>query len=139
MKYTEQQIADMSYAELCSIKTIKELPDKMAERLRNEITKDAGEMVNTGVEVRLVSADGRREFYAKRHSDRWSGSSMWSVRYCKRGYGVVKECIGYGFGIVRTRFGRTADGTTIPKSVGYKKDVMAIIEHIEWANKMLNQ
>lgn len=139
MKYTEQQIADMNYAQLRSIKTIKDLPDKMADRLRNEIMQDAGKVVNTGVEVSLVSEDGRREFYAKRHSDRRTGSSIWSVRYCMRGYGVVKECIGYGFGIVRTYFGRTIDGTQIPQNVGYKKDVLAIIEHIEWAKNMLDK
>ena len=139
MKYTEQQIANMNYAQLCSIKTIKELPDKMADRLRNEIMQDAGKVVNTGVEVSLVSEDGRREFYAKRHSDRRTGSSIWSVCYCKRGYGVVKECIGYDFGIVKTCFGRTIDGTQIPQKVGYKKDVLAIIEHIEWAKNMLNK
>ena len=139
MKYTEQQIADMNYAQLRSIKTIADLPDSIANRLKSDIVKDAGKMVNTGVEVGLVSNDGRREFYAKRHSDRRSGSSIWSVCYMKRGYGVVKECIGYGFDIVRTRFGSTADGTRIPKTVSYKKDVMEILEHIEWAKKMLNE
>lgn len=139
MKYTEQQIEKMTYAELRSIKSIKDLPDTMADRLRNEIMKDAGKVVNTGVEVSLVSVDGRREFYAKRHSDRRTGNSVWSIRYCKRGYGVVKQCIGYGFGIVRTYFLLTFDGTQIPQSVGYKKDVMKIIEHIEWANNMLNK
>lgn len=139
MKYTARQIEDMNYAQLCEIKSIEELPDAMADKLRKEIMKDANIVINTGVEVRLVKENGRREFYAKRHSDRFTGSSFWTVSYYKRGYGIEKQCIGYGFGVVKKRFGKTADDTPIPAKVGYKKDVMAIIDHIDWAKELINK
>lgn len=139
MKYTAEQVANFSYSQMCEVKSLSELPDKMVENLKAKMTSDAGLFINTGVEIHLVSENGRREFYAKRHSDRRTGWSVWSVCYCKRGYGVVKDVIGYGFDIVKTRFGRTADGTEIPKEVSRKQDVLDIIEHIEWAKEMIKK
>lgn len=136
-KYTEQQVAEMSYAEMRNIKNLSELPESMQQRIRKEFEAGANTCINTGTEIYLVSNDGRKVFRANRHSNRSTGSSVWSVSYSKKVAGICRDVIGYKFGVIEKRFGRTADGTEIKPRVSYKADVMEIINHIEWAKNLI--
>jgi hypothetical protein len=131
-KYTEQEVYRMTLSQMRSIKTLSELPDSMAERIRAKLSADAGLVINTATLIHLVSPNGRKVFHAQRHSDRRSGASVWSVSYCKKVWGVQKDVIGYSFDTFEVRFGRTADGTFIPKTLPYKKDVLELLKHIDW-------
>lgn len=131
-KYTVEQIENMNYAEMREIRHLSQLPEVYQERIIAKLHADANLRINTAVEIRFTTEDGRKEFYAKRHSDRRTGSSVWSVSYTRKGWGVKKQVIGYDFDVFPVSIGRLADGTNVPSRLPYKKDVLELMKHIYW-------
>ena len=119
-----------------------ELPKQVQEKL----TKDKEDLylkkINTSYEVLVYNEDGSRFFNARRVQSAWhdnngnympfGGGSEWTIKYGEMGFrthrnpfgGIDAElCMG------RT-FGKSSNGTVIPRSVGTKKEVLALIAQI---------
>lgn len=115
-----------------------ELPIKTQERLKDESRK---RFRNDAYEVYLVSRNGSRYLMARRHQIPWSdcngnsmpfgGGSEWSVQYGELAFALRRQVIGRDYEICHgKRFGKSANGTIIPKSVKTKKEVMALAKAI---------
>ena len=119
-----------------------ELPENVKEKL----TKDRGllylKKINTSYEVSVYNASGSRFLNARRIQSSWQdnngnympfgGGSKWVIRYgemgfrtCRNPFGEIDAelCMG------RT-FGKSSNGTIIPKSVDTKKEALSLIAQI---------
>ena len=119
-----------------------ELPMEIQEQLNSERDAIKGKCINTPYEIHIYNADGTRYFYAHRVSISWNddkgnympfgGGSYWEVRYGVVQIEAYKNPIGqrdYRLCYGRT-FGKSMNGTIIPKRINKKKDVLAIIKSI---------
>ena len=129
--YTFEQLWQMNYSKL-RLLGFNDLPEKLQADLNEKLVKNKGQFINTGTRIYAVSPEGKRVFEAQRHSDRRTGASVWSVNYSKRKVCLCRDVIGYTFDVRLKRFGATADGTSVPQSLPYKKDVIEFMKHIEW-------
>lgn len=139
-RYTNEWVSAnrFNYNELSKIRTLSELPENTEARLREELHENAGMRYNTGTQVIFVSNDGHKVFRAYRHSDRYTGYSYWSVGYGKRVWSLKREPMcGYDWKVWEKGFTATADGTSIPKRVERKADVIELMKHITWCNEAL--
>ena len=118
-----------------------ELPIEVQETLAEAKGRLHLKQVNTAYEVLMYNKAGTRYFNARRVQGSWQGNgvympfgggSKWTIKYGEMGFrthrnpfgGIDAElCMG------RT-FGKSSNGTVIPKSVGTKKEVLALIAQI---------
>lgn len=125
---------------------ISELPAEIQERLAKDRQALAKKKVNTPYEVELYNADGTRYFRARRVPHAWGddkgnampfgGGSHWSVTYGAvqaRSYLSPVGTVEYELNLGKS-FGRSANGTDIPKTVATKKEVLDIAKTIEIFN-----
>ena len=120
---------------------LSELPQDIQDQLKEERKQLYIKWRrNTSHEVCFTDKEGTRYFYASRKLDNPTpgmgcyGSSTWYIRYGKILWGTRE--LGWGFDpIYEWRctgqiFGKSANGTEIPRWVKSKKEVMAIIKAI---------
>lgn len=122
--------------------TFQELPQETQEQLRIEQLDLVKRNRNTAYEVHIYDALGSRYFYARRICQAWSdtkgncmpfgGGSHWRLCYGRVQFESYKTPVGtreYRLCDGRV-YGKSANGTVIPKSVSTKKEVMAIAKAI---------
>lgn len=118
-----------------------DLPQQIQDSLTSEQGRLHLKQVNTAYEVLMYNKAGTRYFNARRVQGSWQGNgvympfgggSEWTIRYGEMGFrsrrnpfgGIDAElCMGRAFG-------KSSNGTVIPKSVGTKKEVLALIAKI---------
>lgn len=119
-----------------------ELPKQVQEKL----TKDKEDLylkkINISYEVLVYNEAGTRFFNARRNQSSWQdnngnympygGGSKWTIKYgemvfrtCRNPFGEIDAELRMG-----KTFGKSSNGTVIPKSVGTKKEVLALIAQI---------
>lgn len=121
---------------------ISELPTEVQEQLARERQALARKKVDTPYEVELYNADGTRFFRARRVQHAWGddkgnhmpfgGGSHWSVSYGAVQAMRYKSPVGtdeYKLNLGKA-FGRSANGTDIPKTVATKKEALDIARAI---------
>ena len=118
-----------------------ELPEQVQETLAEAKCRLHLKQVNTAYEVLVYNETGTRFFNARRVQSSWQGNgaympfgggSEWTVRYGEMGFRTFRNPFG---GIdaelcMSRAFGKSSNGTVIPKSVGTKKEVLALIAQI---------
>lgn len=111
----------------------KELPIEVQDCLNVELGKLQEK--NTSTQVFLYNKPLKRYFIAYRHTlaskyGRLGGGSYWSIKYGEIGFkknvimGVEDYNLAYG------RFGKSANGTVIPKTLGKKREVIELAKSI---------
>ena len=118
-----------------------ELPKHVQDTLAEAKCRLHLKKVNTAYEVLVYNEAGTRFFNAKRVQGSWQGNgaympfgggSKWTIRYgemgfrsCRNPFGEIdaEMCMG-------RIFGKSSNGTLIPKSVATKKEVLALIAQI---------
>lgn len=111
----------------------KELPNEVQEHLNSELCKLQDK--NTVTEMFFYNKLKKRYFMAYRHTlaskyGRFGGGSYWSIKYGEIGFkknvimGVEDYSLAYG------RFGKSANGTVIPKTLGKKQEVIELVKSI---------
>lgn len=121
---------------------ISELPTEVQEQLARERQALARKKVDTPYEVELYNADGTRFFRARRVQHAWGddkgnymsfgGGSHWTVTYGAvqaRSYRSPMGTMEYELSLGKA-FGRSANGTVIPKAVATKREVLDIAKAI---------
>ena len=119
-----------------------ELPKQVQEKL----TKDKEDLylkkINTSYEVLVYNKAGTRFFNARRNQSSWQddngnympygGGSKWTIKYGEMGFRTCRNPFGEIDAELRMgkTFGKSSNGTVIPKSVGTKKEVLALIAQI---------
>ncbi|MBP7856835.1 MAG: hypothetical protein KAZ98_03055 [Prevotella sp.] len=119
-----------------------ELPTDVQDQLNAEREKIKNKSVNTPYVVHIYNADGTRYFYARRVSEPWSdtkgnympfgGGSHWKLTYGAVQFEGYKNPVGerdYRLCDGKT-YGKSANGTVIPRVLGSKKEVLSIIKQI---------
>lgn len=99
---------------------------------------------NTPYEILFTNKEGTRYFYAirkqacwnddKGHSMPFGGGSKWHVSYGKILWTIRKNPVGgkdYYWTQSSQIFGRSTNGTVIPRTVATKREVLAIAKAIE--------
>lgn len=119
---------------------------ELSQQVQEALTKEKGllhlKKVNTAYEVLVYNKTGTRFFNAKRVQSSWQdnngnfmpygGGSKWTIKYGEMGFRTHRNPVGEidaEMGMGRT-FGKSSNGTVIPKSVGTKKEVLALIAKI---------
>lgn len=117
--------------------TIQELPQEWQDRLARERSGLIGKVVNTPYKILVYNYNAKRYFEAYRHSvaTSWAGfggGSYWKIRYgavqFERGkdpFGGVEYHLCHG-----KTYGKSANGTIIPKMLDTKKEVIELIKNI---------
>lgn len=122
--------------------TFNELPIETQEHLNKEREDLKGKSVNTPYMIHLYSKDGSRYFYARRVCEAWSntkgnympfgGGSHWRMSYGRVQFERFRNPVGetdYRLCDGKT-YGKSANGTVIPRELGTKKEVLAVIKSI---------
>ena len=118
-----------------------ELPKEVQETLAEAKGRLHLKQVNTAYEILMYNKAGSRYFNARRVQDSWQGNgvympfgggSRWVIRYGEMAFRTHRNPFGgidaeMCFG---RAFGKSSNGTVIPKSVGTKKEVLALIAQI---------
>lgn len=118
-----------------------ELPQQVQDSLTSEQSLLHLKQVNTAYEVLVYNVTGTRFFHAKRVQSSWQGNgaympfgggSEWTVRYGEMGFRTFRNPFGGIDAELRMgkTFSKSKNGTVIPKSVGTKKEVLALIAKI---------
>lgn len=121
---------------------LSELPSEVQQQLAKQRNELSGKRINTAYRVELYNADGTRYFEALRCCQSWNddkgnympfgGGTYWTIRYgavqCttrKNPFGgkAYELCNG-------KQYGKSANGTEIPKSLKTKKEVLALVNRI---------
>lgn len=128
-------------------KTIKimkfsELAKQVQERLVKEKNNLHSKNINTSYEVLVYNEAGSRFLNAKRVQGSWQnnrgsympfgGGSKWILRYGEVGFQTYRNPFGEMDAelCMGRLFSKSSNGTSIPKSVGTKREVLAIIDQI---------
>lgn len=118
-----------------------ELPLEVQEMLAEAKNRLHLKQVNTAYEVLRYNQSGTRYFSARRVQDSWQGNgvfmpfgggSKWIIKYGEMGFRLHRDPFG-GIGAelcMGRRFGKSANGTTIPQSVASKKEVLDLLAKI---------
>lgn len=122
--------------------TINELPQETHDRLQADRKKLAQRHINTAYTIELYNEDGTRYFRAKRCCLSWAdlkgnympfgGGTYWIISYGAVQIIATKSCMGtveYELQCGK-RFGKSANGTVIPKELQTKKQVIELIKQI---------
>ena len=118
-----------------------ELPQEVQETLAMAKSRLHLKQVNTAYEVLRYNKNGTRYFHARRVQGSWQGNgvympfgggSKWTIKYGEIGFKTHRNPFGgidaeLGMGRI---FGKSANGTIIPQSVGTKREVLALIAQI---------
>lgn len=119
-----------------------ELAKQVQERLVKEKNNLHSKNINTSYEVLVYNEAGSRFFNAKRVQSSWQdnrgsympfgGGSKWILRYGEVGFRTYRNPVGEMDAelCMGRLFGKSSNGTSIPKSVDTKKEVLAIIDQI---------
>jgi hypothetical protein len=119
-----------------------ELAKQVQERLVKEKNNLHSKNINTSYEVLVYNEAGSRFFNAKRVQGSWQdnrgsympfgGGSKWILRYGEVGFQTYRNPFGEMDAelCMGRLFGKSSNGTSIPKSVGTKREVLAIIDQI---------
>lgn len=118
-----------------------ELPQQVQDSLASEQSLLHLKQVNTAYEVLVYNKSGTRFFHARRVQSSWQGNgaympfgggSMWSINYGEMGFRLCRNPFGEIDAELRMgkTFGKSKNGTVIPKSVGTKREVLALITEI---------
>lgn len=119
-----------------------ELPTDAQISLNRERDELKGKCVNTPYVIHIYNAEGTRYFYARRISESWNddkghympfgGGSHWRLSYGAVQFEGYKNPVGerdYRLCDGKT-YGKSVNGTVIPRVVSTKKEVLAIINQI---------
>ena len=120
-----------------------ELPSDKQQALNREREQLKGKCTNTPYVIHIYNAEGTRYFYARRCCEAWSdpktgnympfgGGSHWRLTYGAVQFKGYKNPVGernYRLCDGKT-YGKSMNGTIIPRTVGTKKEVLAIIQQI---------
>lgn len=114
-----------------------ELPQETQDFLKLQQSLLHKKCINNAYHVLLYNEKGTRYFYARRMSvaSNWAsfgGGSYWKVSYGAIEFRATKNPIGeldYELCDGRT-FGKSVNGTVIPKQLATKKEVIAIAQQI---------
>lgn len=119
---------------------LSQLPQEIQDKLIAERKELHAQGCNTAYHVRFVNKEGTRFFEAYRFNDfdgHKSTGGYWKIDYGKIVWMKRVHHIGWGFPddvkyswVNGQLFGKSANGTEIPKTVGSKKEVMAIAKAI---------
>ena len=118
-----------------------ELPQQVQDSLTSEQSLLHLKQVNTAYEVLVYNKTGTRFFHARRVQSSWQGNgtympfgggSVWSINYGEMGFRLCRNPFGEIDAELRMgkTFGKSKNGTVIPKSVGTKREVLALIDEI---------
>lgn len=119
-----------------------ELPIEVQKDLKNQQAALAKKRINNSYKILLYNESGTRYFWARRHQAHWhdskgnylpfGGGSSWSVRYGRVQFRRYKSPLGTDeVELVKgNSFGRSLNGTVIPKEVKTKAEVLAIAKQI---------
>lgn len=121
---------------------LQELPKEIQEQLARERAQLSKRQRNTAYDVLLYNREGTRYFYAHRVSQSWSddkgnympfgGGSFWAIRYGCVQFTKYKNPVGETDYMLcdGKQYGRSANGTDIPKRLDTKKEVIALVREI---------
>lgn len=116
----------------------KEIQEKLIKEKKNIRSKN----INSSYEVLVYNEAGSRFFNARRVQDSFQdnrgnympfgGGSKWNIQYGEIGFRTYRNpCGEMDAELCMGRlFGKAKNGTQIPKSVGSKKEVLALIDQI---------
>ena len=118
-----------------------DLPKEVQETLAEAKGRLHLKKINTAYEVLVYNETGTRFFNARRVQSSWQGNgnympfgggSKWTIKYGEMGFRTYRNPVGeIDAEICMGRiFGKSSNGTVVPKSVSTKKDVMALIAQI---------
>ena len=118
-----------------------ELPKQVQDSLTSEQSHLHLQQVNTAYEVLVYNRAGTRFFHARRVQSSWQGNgaympfgggSVWTIKYGEIGFRSCRNPFGEIDAELRMgkTFGKSKNGTVIPKSVGTKREVLALIAEI---------
>ena len=119
-----------------------DLPQQVQDALTSEMSHLHLKQVNTAYEVLVYNKTGTRFFNARRVQSSWQdsngnympygGGSKWTITYGEMGYRSCRNPFGEIDAELRMgkTFGRSKNGTVIPKSVATKREVLALIAEI---------
>lgn len=119
-----------------------ELAKQVQERLVKEKNNLHSKNINTSYEVLVYNEAGSRFFNAKRVQSSWQdnrgsympfgGGSKWIIQYGEVGFLTYRNPFGEMDAelCMGRLFSKSSNGTSIPKSVGTKREVLAIIDQI---------
>ena len=119
-----------------------ELPVETQDRLNKERNLLKNKCINEAYTIYFTNQDGTRYFYAKRRSIDWSndkgaympfgGGTYWIVRYGAIQFERYKDPLGgidFRWCDGKT-YGKSVNGTIIPKTLNTKKEVMELVKAI---------
>ena len=118
-----------------------DLPQQVQDALTSEMSHLHLKQVNTAYEVIVYNKTGTRFFHARRVQSSWQGNgaympfgggSVWTIEYGEMGFRSCRNPFGELDAELRMgkTFGKSKNGTVIPKSVGTKREVLALIAEI---------
>ena len=118
-----------------------DLPQQVQDALTSEMSHLHLKQVNTAYDVLVYNKTGTRFFHAKRVQSSWQGNgaympfgggSVWTIEYGEMGFRSCRNPFGELDAELRMgkTFGKSKNGTVIPKSVGTKREVLALIAEI---------
>lgn len=118
-----------------------ELPQQVQDSLTSEQSHLHLKQVNTAYEVLFYNKTGTRFFHARRVQSSWQGNgaympfgggSVWAIKYGEMGFRTCRNPFGGIDAELREgkTFGKSKNGTVIPKSVSTKREVLALIAQI---------
>lgn len=122
--------------------TFQELPKKVQEQLTKERHELAGSMQNDAYSVHIYDSLGSRYFYAKRRCRSWNddkgnsmpfgGGTYWIVKYGAVQFRKYRNPVGeIDYELCDGKsYGKSSNGTFIPKQVSTKKEVLDIVRRI---------
>ena len=122
--------------------TFNELPLDVQECLTAQQKALCAKSINDSYEIRIYNEAGTRYFYARRKQNEWSddngnympfgGGSSWHIRYGMVQFCRIKSTVGtcqYEWTLGKV-FGKSANGTVIPRNLKTKKEVLELIKAI---------
>ena len=121
---------------------LSELPSEVQQQLAKQRNELSGKRINTAYRVELYNADGTRYFEALRCCHSWNddkgnympfgGGTYWVIRYGAVQWTTRKNPFGgKAYELCNGKqYGKSANGTEIPKSLKTKKEVLALVNRI---------
>jgi hypothetical protein len=120
---------------------LSELPAEVQQQLAQQRAELSGKRINTAYRVELYNADGTRYFEAARRrlwiDDKgnyvlFGGRHVWTIRYGAVQWAVRKDPLGgKAYELCNGKqYGKSVNGTEIPKSLNTKKEVLALVKSI---------
>lgn len=121
---------------------LSELPTEVQQQLSQQRGELHRKRINTAYRVELYNADGTRYFQAIRRCKSWSddkgnympfgGCTYWDIRYGAVQWAIRKDPLGgKAYELCNGKqYGKSANGTEIPKSLSTKNEVLALVNRI---------